>query len=166
MDEGTKTVEMIRNIMIDLNLPDVTYPTPLYNDNRGSVDWSRGASLSKRLRHMNIREVGVRDSIRLKSTTVHHIPGAHNVADIFTKEHKSSTLFASLAAQLIFPRFNSLRSDEPELTSEDPVPGGSTDRIASFANRGRIKGGVISNVDSPAHAALRNTWSRHIRASM
>jgi hypothetical protein len=132
MDEGTKTVEMMRNIMIDLNLPDVDYPTPLYNDNRGSVDWSRGASLSKRLRHMNIREVGVRDSIRLKSTTVHHIPGAHNVADIFTKEHKSSTLFASLAAQngMMFwdpttSRF-SISADfplDPDRGLGDPFPG-------------------------------------------
>jgi hypothetical protein len=103
MDEGTKTVDMLRNIMEDLALPDVSHPTPLYNDNQGSVDWSRGASLSKRLRHMNIREVGVRDSIRLQRTHVHHIPGVHNVADIFTKEHKSSvTLCAKITWNVTF----------------------------------------------------------------
>jgi hypothetical protein len=106
MDEGTKTVMMIRNVMEDIGLPDASHPTPLYNDNRRSGYWSRDASLSKRLRHMNIREVGIRDSIRLQRMTVHHIPGAFNVADIFTKEHKSRVTFAHLSNQLIFPCFN------------------------------------------------------------
>jgi hypothetical protein len=164
MDEGTKTVEMMRNIMFDLNLPDVSRPTLLYNDNRGSVDWSRGASLSKRLRHMNIREVGVRDSIRLKSTTVHHIPGEHNVADIFTKEHKSSATFTTLAAQLIFPRFNSFIGEEPDLLPEPPVLGGLPNMpIASRAKKGKIQGGARISVDSPKRPVLKSTLVRHIR---
>jgi hypothetical protein len=160
MDEGTKTVDMLRNIMDDLRLPDVSHPTVLYNDNRGSVDWSRGASLSKRLRHMNIREVGVRDSIRLKRTNIFHIPGVHNVADIFTKEHKSSATFTNLASQLIFPRLNSIHSEDPDV--ENLGPGGwQNNQLASRVKRGRIKGGVRTHLNSPTLSVP----VRHIRTS-
>jgi hypothetical protein len=166
MDEGTKTVEMLRNLMEDLNLPDVSHPTPLYNDNRGSVDWSRGASLSKRLRHMNIREVGVRDGIRLKHTQCMHIPGEFNVADIFTKEHKSSTTFTQLASQLIFPRLNLGGLEEPECDTANLAPGGwKTSQLASRAQRGRIMGGVRRSVFSPTHVARNYAHDRPVRAS-
>jgi hypothetical protein len=64
MDKGTKTVEMLCNIMADLDLPDASHPTQLYNSNQGLVDWSRWASFSKRLRHMSIREVSASYSRR------------------------------------------------------------------------------------------------------
>jgi hypothetical protein len=170
MDEGTKTVEMVRNIMEDLDLPDVSHPTALYNDNRGSVDWSRGASLSKRLRHMNIREVGVRDGIRLKHTQVLHIPGVHNVADIFTKEHKSSATFAALASQLIFPRLNVGLFEEhdspPPLEKENIAPGGtSTNLLPTYAKRGKIMGGVSHRRISPSHVGRDCTHRPYIRNS-
>ena len=157
MDEGTKTVRLVRNIMTDLGLPDATHPTPLYNDNRGSVDWSRGASLSKRLRHMNIREVCVRDGVRLRETVVDHIPGHSNVADIFTKEHKSSVTFTHLASQLIFPRFHSSREEDDKENhpprgnnNQNHIINGETSHIAQRAKRGRIKGGARTGLDSPA----------------
>lgn len=167
LDEGPKTVEMMRNIMFDLGLPDVAYATPLYNDNQGSVDWSRGVSLSKRLRHMNIRELGVRDSIRLDHTCVGHIPGHSNVSDIFTKEHKSTVTFTHLASQLIFPR-SKLSFGEDSAYIDDQNPGGYHDdqddqdnkensRLTSLAKRGRIKGGAISHLDSPVPSVQTNT---------
>lgn len=48
----------------DLSLPESEQPTPLFNDNRGAVDWSQGLNISKRLRHFNIREVAVRDDVQ------------------------------------------------------------------------------------------------------
>jgi hypothetical protein len=164
MDEGTKTVEMLRHIMADIGLPDITHPAPLYNDNRGSVDWSRGASLSKRLRHMNIREVGVRDGIRLQHTRVHHIPGSFNVADIFTKEHKSSVTFTHLSHQLIFPRFNSLHHEEQDSEKENIAPGGSNLQLASRVQRRRIMGGVKDNRNGPTHVAGIASSTSYIRA--
>jgi hypothetical protein len=171
MDEGTKTVEMVRNIMEDLNLPDVSHPTALYNDNRGSVDWSCGASLSKCLRHMNIREVGIRDRIRLKHTQVLHIPGVHNVADIFTKEHKSSATFAELASQLIFPRLNVGIYEEPDsppaMAKENIAPGGTSTYLLSTtcAKRGKIMGDVSHRRISPTHVGRDCTRCPYIRAS-
>ena len=162
MDEGSKTIRLLRNIMHDLGLPDSAHPTPLYNDNRGSIDWSRGAALSKKLRHLNIREVCVRDCVRLSETTTHHIPGVFNVADIFTKEHKSAPLFSDLASQLIFPRLHSESLEDSSPDKENRPPhGGTSNRatmntsqphpFASLAKRGRIKGGAESSgLDSPA----------------
>jgi hypothetical protein len=68
MDKGTRTVEMMRNLMFDLGLPGVLHPTPFYNNTMGAVDWSQGASLSKRFQLTKIREVncGAKYSIHLK----------------------------------------------------------------------------------------------------
>jgi hypothetical protein len=49
MDEGCKSVQQLRNLMTDLQLPDVDRPTPLYNDNNGAVEWSEGVSVSKKM---------------------------------------------------------------------------------------------------------------------
>jgi hypothetical protein len=59
MDEGCKSIQQIRNIMHDLKLADVLQPTPLYNDNNGAVECSEGVSISKKRRHLNIRECAV-----------------------------------------------------------------------------------------------------------
>jgi hypothetical protein len=124
MDQGTKMAKMLCHIMDDIGLPNVAHPTPLNNNNRGSVDWSQGVSLSKRLCHMNIQEVGIRDGIRLQHTHIHHIPGSFDVADIFTKDYKSSVTFTQLSHQLIFPHFNSLHHKEQDSDKENIAPVG------------------------------------------
>jgi hypothetical protein len=147
LDEGTKTVEMIRHLMEDLGLPDVNQPTPLLNDNQGSVNWSHGASVSKKLRHINIREISVRDGVRLKYSHVLHIPGIFNVSDIFTKEHKAAETFARLAGDLIHPRQNTdLRHD-----SEDKDPGGCWKELVSLIPEGC--GLAESRVNDQVHSS-------------
>ena len=47
-DEGTKVTQFIRHLLSDLHMPDVTLPTPLWNDNRGAVDWSHNCANKKR----------------------------------------------------------------------------------------------------------------------
>jgi hypothetical protein len=104
MDEGYKTSEMLYHLMTDLKLPDVTKGIPMFNDNKGAVDWSQGCSVSKKLRHLNIREISVRDACNAGYVDIKHIPGHSNVFDIFTKEHKSDETFTQLTFQLIRPR--------------------------------------------------------------
>merc|ERR1712146_602328 len=87
----------------DLELPEASKPTPLFNDNRGAIDWSHGLNISKRLRHFNIREVAVRDDIRDKRVTVSHLPGNVNTADLFTKEIRANDHFQTLAFRLVSP---------------------------------------------------------------
>jgi hypothetical protein len=107
MDEGCKTLENTHHILEDLGLADVlTRPNglPLYNDNKGAVEWSHGLNISKKLRHINIREVAVRDAAAANLIDVQHVPGHSNIADIFTKEFKSDDTFRHLAFQLLSVR--------------------------------------------------------------
>lgn len=96
-DEGTKTTLGLRHLAEDLGLPEVASPTPLWNDNRGTVDWSLGCSVSKKLRHLNIRELAVRGAEAAGTINISHIDGKINVADLLTKEMKDDAQFQQLA---------------------------------------------------------------------
>ena len=78
-----------------MNIPDAASPTRLYNDNQGTVDWSKGTS-TKGMRHINLRDCAVRDSIQAKEVDIRHIPGDINPSDIFTKELRDATRFREL----------------------------------------------------------------------
>jgi hypothetical protein len=82
MDEGCKTSETLFNLMTDLGTPDVAKPLPMFNDNRGAVDWSSGCTVSKKLRHLKIREAAVRDAQKAGIVHIQHIPGHSKVANI------------------------------------------------------------------------------------
>jgi hypothetical protein len=84
-DECVKNIQMFRHILSDLGLIDLSNPTPIYNDNRGSVDWSNPSS-SKGMRHVNIRENAIREARLFNEVSILHIPGTAIPADIFTKE--------------------------------------------------------------------------------
>jgi hypothetical protein len=59
MDECVKNIQMFT--LADLNLfppSHPSHPTPIYNDNKGAVDWSHSFS-TKGMRHLNIRENSV-----------------------------------------------------------------------------------------------------------
>jgi hypothetical protein len=51
----------------------------------------------KGMRHLNIRENAIREAIQeFDEIDVQHIGGVSNPADLFTKEHKSDSIFISL----------------------------------------------------------------------
>ena len=95
IDETTKEVLSLRNRCDDMDLPDSSIPTPIFNDNLGSVDWSKGTS-TKGMRHMNIRDCAIRDSLQASEIDLHHIDGRVNPSDIFTKEMRDTTHFCTL----------------------------------------------------------------------
>ena len=100
-DECTKSVQMFRNILGDLELINLSLATTIYNDNKGAVNWSNTSS-TKGMRHVNIRENAVREAIHeFNEVAVLHIPGAHNPSDIFTKEFKSDAIFRTLRGLLL-----------------------------------------------------------------
>ena len=103
-DEGTKSIQTVRHILQDLGLPDGTDPTPIYNDNKGCVDWTQGCSVSRNLRHVNLRNMAVRMAIRNQEVKVFHIPGKKNIADILTKEHKDVEHFCAMMQTITSPR--------------------------------------------------------------
>ena len=78
-----------------MNLPDASTPTRLYNDNQGTVDWSKSTT-TKGMRHICLKDCAVRDSIQAKKVDLYHIPGAINPSDIFTKEMRDGAHFRVL----------------------------------------------------------------------
>ena len=104
-DEGTKMTQFLRHLLTDLHMPDVNHPTPLWNDNKGAVEWSHNCA-NKKMRHINIRNMAVRDAQRSSEILVTHLPGTSNVADLFTKEHKDDAHFLRLRNIVVPPRGN------------------------------------------------------------
>jgi hypothetical protein len=119
-NEGTKSALNVRNLLIDLQVPEAALTMPLWNDNRGCVDWTKGMSVSKKLQHINMRELSVlRLYQRLGYVSMQHIEGKKSVADIFTKEIKDPAHFRSMAFTLNTPRL---------LANWDPQTGESLPR--------------------------------------
>ncbi len=53
------------------------------------------------MRHMNIRNMAVRDACEHREIDIEHIEGELNPADILTKEHGSAEKFISLCEVII-----------------------------------------------------------------
>jgi hypothetical protein len=75
--ECVKNVQMLRNILSNLDLLDGSSPTPVYNDNHGSVYWSNSSS-TKGMRHVNIHENAIREAHLFNEVSILHIPGTAN----------------------------------------------------------------------------------------
>lgn len=105
MDEGCKTLEFLQHIFCELGIPDSECPVPLLcNDNEGGVCWSLSEAITKKLRHLNIREVAIRDAVCKGDVILGHIPGALNFADTFAKETKDDEHFLDLRGASMSPR--------------------------------------------------------------
>ena len=104
-DECTKNILHIRHLLDDLHLLDTYAPaaTVLHNDNAACVQWSHNLS-TKGLRHIQLRENAVRESVQSGSIEVRHIAGAINLADLFTKEDKDVQHFLSLRDTIMSSR--------------------------------------------------------------
>jgi hypothetical protein len=86
-------------------MPDLTLLTSLWNDNKGAVDWSHNCA-NKKMRHLNIRNMAVRDAHPCSEIIISHLPGNLNVADLFTKEHKDHDHFLCLCNFIVLSRGN------------------------------------------------------------
>ena len=64
VDQGTKNTQFVRFLEQELGIGDPNIPTPLWNDNSGAVDWSETGRVSKKLRHINLKEFRVRQAAR------------------------------------------------------------------------------------------------------
>ena len=93
---------MFCNVLLDLSLLHPSHPTPIYNDNKGAIDWSHSFS-TQGMRHLNIRENAAREAQLLHEVSISHVAGTCNPADIFTKEFKSDAVFCALRDLLLFP---------------------------------------------------------------
>ena len=96
-DECAKQIKYISLVLSDLQLKDriMPRPTPIYNDNRACVMWSE-ALTTKGLRHVQIRENGVREMVQNNDIKILHVEGKVNPSDIFTKEDKCAEHYCAV----------------------------------------------------------------------
>ena len=126
-DEATKSALTTRHLLQDLGLPDGKFPTPIWNNNCGCVDWCKGVSVSRKLRHINMRELAVRLVQTDGHVCIRHIPGKHNIADLFTKEIKDPTHFRNTVFTITSPRLVAdlqIFDLSPQTESEGGIGGG------------------------------------------
>ena len=76
-------------------------PTTVLNDNNACVQWSHNCT-TKGLRHIQIRENAIRESIQAGFVSVHHVEGAINLADLFTKEDKCAEHFVTVRNKIMY----------------------------------------------------------------
>ena len=89
-DTGCKLIQALRHVLEDLSLSDTSVSTPVFNDNQGTVDWSKSFANNRGLHHVNIRNMAVRESQQTGEINIIHIAGANNPSDLLTKEHKDT----------------------------------------------------------------------------
>ena len=77
-------------------------PTTIYNDNAASIQWASNMT-TKGLRHLQIRENAVRESISNKFLRLKHIEGKVNLADLFTKEDRDTKHFITIRDLIMSP---------------------------------------------------------------
>ena len=106
VNECTKTLQQIINVLKDLNLLDkfVDGPITIYKDNSACVQWSHNMSTKGGLRYIQIRENAVREQVQAGTVKVKHIAGKNNPSDICTKEDKDAPQYIEMRDVLVsFP---------------------------------------------------------------
>jgi hypothetical protein len=74
----------------------------IYNDNKACVSWLKSCT-TKGLRHIQMRENRVWESIQNNFVTICHVNGKTNLADIFTKEMRDTAHFVELWDLMLHP---------------------------------------------------------------
>ena len=116
--------------MSQLGLSDCDQPTPLLNDNRGSVDWhNNGGIVSKKLRHTNLAELQTLEAAKFNEISFHWIQGKDNPADLFSKEHRDLSHFIKCRDLMVRP--HEWIYDNSTL----PMPLGSAHWVASSGDQ-------------------------------
>ena len=104
VDECTKTLQQIANILKDMGLFELftNGPIVIHNDNAACVQWSHNMT-TKGIRYIQIRENAVREQVQAKFIEVEHVAGKLNNSDIFTKEDKDVAHFQQCRNTLVVP---------------------------------------------------------------
>ena len=96
-DECVKSLLHLSYLLEGLHLKTRFMPTPsiIYNDNSACIQWSENMT-TKGLRHIQIRENAVRESVQNQFIILKHVDGKVNCADIFTKEDRDAEHFITI----------------------------------------------------------------------
>jgi hypothetical protein len=115
-----------RSFLGSLKLLDLTAPTRILSDCAPAIKLSKNDMVNSRSKHFPTKYHFTREKIHNSELTVHHLPTAHNIADLFTKP-LGPTRFQELARQLgLQPRsecVKALNRDIAYLVASAPGPG-------------------------------------------
>ncbi|KAL7554178.1 hypothetical protein ACHAWF_017566 [Thalassiosira exigua] len=94
--------------MVDLGMPNADSTKPIYNDNRGAINWSKNVT-NNRNKHFNMRKNKVRKVPISGDAAITHIFREINSPNIFTKETKDNTHFCCLRNSFMVSCVNFIR---------------------------------------------------------
>ena len=81
---AAKTARFIRSVLTELGFPP-DGPTPIYEDNKPTIDIVNSGKPTQRSRHIDIRFFAIQDWLKKKDISMYHISGIINPADDLTK---------------------------------------------------------------------------------
>ena len=81
---AAKTARFVRAVLSELGFPQ-NEPTPIYEDNKPTIDIVNSKKPTQRSRHIDIRFFAIQDWLDNKDISMHHISGVINPADDLTK---------------------------------------------------------------------------------
>ena len=113
-DECCKALLHLHQLVSGLELSNELMPKPnvIHNDNAACVAWSKNMT-TKGLRHIQIRENAVRESVQNGFIDVIHVAGDLNLSDLFTKEDKDDKHFLKIRDILVPARSLTFCSSHP-----------------------------------------------------
>ena len=102
-DECTKNILHLLHIIDEMELTNeyISGPVHIWNDNHACICWTKNTT-TKGLRHVQICENAVRESIANGLIKVQHIEGKRNPSDIFTKEDKDTEHYIDARNSVMF----------------------------------------------------------------
>jgi hypothetical protein len=99
----TQEVEWMRDVLDELGFPQIE-PTKIRCDNEGAIAFSKDAGNHSTMKHINLREFYIKDSVAEGRVALSYIRSTDNTADILTKALGTVLFKKHRAAMNIVPR--------------------------------------------------------------
>jgi hypothetical protein len=90
-DTGCKLIQALHHVLKDLSLSDTSVSTPVFNDNQGTVEWSKSFT-NRGLRHVNIRNMALSDNLNKPARSILSTSPALTTPQIFSPRNTRTRL--------------------------------------------------------------------------
>ena len=103
-DECCKDILYISQLVHEMGLQNelLNKTIHIYNDSMACVQWSKNRT-TRSIRHIQLRENAIRESVQNGLVTISHVPGTSNPADMLTKEDRDSAHYKHLRDCVVSP---------------------------------------------------------------
>ena len=128
-DECCKDILYLSQLIHDLNLQNdlLSKTIHIYNESMTCVHWTKNKA-TRSIRHIQLRENAIRESVQKGLISVLHVPGTSNPSDILTKEDRDSAHYMTLCDCVVSPppTCHVTIHDNLQVHPSDPMGGIST----------------------------------------